>query len=436
MIAVAALGETVKDDGHHVVAAGIVGVAFGAAATIRPGDALAFALPAGLWLLWRAVRPPYRWRALVAAGIGLAGPVVLLLWANAGMTGSPSTFGYSAIWGPDQGLGFHASPWGPGHTPLRGLEQINLYFLKLQRYLFETPFPSVLPAILALAIVPRFRRFDRYLLVSGALLVTVYFGYYHNGDFLGPRFIHPLIPLLALWTARLPAVLHERWGGGPMHRTVVYAYGIGALIAVTVGIPLRAGAHAANLVGTRWDADRAAEAAGATDALVLVRESWGAQLLARMWALGVSRPEAELLYGATDRCRLEHAVSELEGGEVRGESAFQALLPEVRDSARLVRAPFSVDPTAKFLPDAVYSQTCLARIREEQAGFTVTLPLVLADGAGNVYARDLHARDTVLLDAYPDRPVFLLAPPSTELGAEPRFLPLSRDSLRAAWRGE
>ena len=61
-------------------------------------------------------------------------------------------------------------------------------------------------------------------------------------------------------------------------------------------------------------------------------------------------------------------------------------------------------------------------------------PLLLARGGGNRYARDLGARDSLLLREYPDRPVYLLRPPSGAVGALPRFEALSRDSLLAAWR--
>ena len=37
---------------------------------------------------------------------------------------------------------FTPRPWGDLHTPARGLELLNLYFLRLQGYLFETPFPG------------------------------------------------------------------------------------------------------------------------------------------------------------------------------------------------------------------------------------------------------------------------------------------------------
>ena len=72
-------------------------------------------------------------------------------------------------------------------------------------------------------------------------------------------------------------------------------------------------------------------------------------------------------------------------------------------------------------------------IREDRDGFTLVAPLLLAHGGGNVYAQDLGARDSLLLAEYPERAVYLLRPPSSAIGDTPRFYPLSRDSLRAAW---
>jgi hypothetical protein len=63
----------------------------------------------------------------------------------------------------------------------------------------------------------------------------------------------------------------------------------------------------------------------------------------------------------------------------------------------------------------------------------VYLPFLVADGDNVVYARDLHARDTMLLARYPSRAVYLVRPSSDSEGVVPRFWPLSRDSLRAAW---
>jgi hypothetical protein len=109
------------------------------------------------------------------------------------------------------------------------------------------------------------------------------------------------------------------------------------------------------------------------------------------------------------------------------------MLPLLADSARVVRSPFSADSTERFLPGASYGPRCVRRVQEDRAGFTVYLPFLVADGERVLYARDLHARDTVLLNRFPARAVYLVRPASDSEGAVPRFWPMSRDSLRAAW---
>ncbi len=65
-------------------------------------------------------------------------------------------------------------------------------------------------------------------------------------------------------------------------------------------------------------------------------------------------------------------------------------------------------------------------MRPATAGGTV-LPAI------NVFARDLHARDTLLFAAYPDRAVFLLKPDDTGVASLLRFHPVSVDSLYRTW---
>ena len=113
--------------------------------------------------------------------------------------------------------------------------------------------------------------------------------------------------------------------------------------------------------------------------------------------------------------------------------ALRSLLPLTEDADRVIKAKFSTDPTARILPGQEYSMLCRQRVVEEDAGFTVFPPLLLVNRYGNVFARDLHGRDTLLLKAYPGRPTYLLKPSSTRVGDDPRFYPVSRDSLRLAW---
>lgn len=434
LIATACTAHVMSSESPRPVLALFGGIALGLAATIRPVDALAFGLPAGLWYLIRAFRTPARWRDALAALIGVSTPVFILFWINVQTTGSPLLFGYEVLWGKEHGLGFHTAPWGLSHTPGRGFELINLYFLRLETYLFETPIPSLLPAFGALILTRRLPPVDRYLLASSSLLVGLYFAYWHDGFYLGPRFVFVLAPVLALWTSRLPALVRERTGSGLPYRATIYGYAIAAMVAIAILIPMRARSYSASLVTMRWSADRAAAERGIENALIFVRESWGAQLIARMWAVGVSRSETELLYRHVDSCVIEHALLALERDSTRGTAALAAMLPLLKDSARTVASPFSPDTTQRYLPGLAYSPRCAQRIAEDREGFTLFTPLLLARGGGNVYARDLHERNALLMRQHPDRPVYLLRPPSASIGVMPRFYLMSRDSLRLAWR--
>jgi hypothetical protein len=370
---------------------------------------------------------------LIASGIGVAIPVAYMLWFNARTTGAPMLFGYEALWGKGHELGFHAAPWGVAHTPARGLELVSLYFLRMQTYLFETPVPSLVAAIGGLLLVPVLRRIDGVLLAGSALLVVLYFAYWHDGFYLGPRFYVCLLPALALWSARILPEWRVRWGRAMSYRIVTATALVSVIVALAVMAPLRAQEYRSGLRTMRWDVDSAARRAGVRDAIVFVRESWGAQLMVRMWARGLSHTDAQALYHFVDACALERALDSLERTGGRDSVARAVMLPLLADSARVVRSPFSVDSTERFLPGAPYGPRCVRRVQEDRAGFTVYLPFLVAGGDNVAYARDLHARNGVLLTRYPSRAVYLVRPPSDSEGALPRFWLLSRDSLRAAW---
>ena len=412
------------------------GVGFGLAATMRPVDALAFTLPAGAWYLARAVRDLRRWGDGLPALAGVLVPIAGLFWFNAQTTGAPLTFGYVALWGPQHALGFHLSPWGTAHTPAMGAQLVNLYFLRMQTNLFETPLPSLLPAIVALGFAPKLSAHEKCLLAASAILALCYWAYFHDGYYLGARFFTPLAPLLVWFTARLPALLRDRFGEGAMPvRVTVYGFAVAALVGVSTILPLRVRDYGTGLVTMRWNGEAAARAAGVRDALVFVRESWGSQVMSRLWARGVSRGDAEVLYKRIDLCALDSAIASMEGAGRRGGAALAALRPLMRDSASLVPMPDTPDPSGRKLPSATYAERCLRRLVEDRAGFTLLGPL-LASRDGNLYARDLHGRDTLLLNEHPRREAWLLKPATSEEGATPVFVRMARDSVFEAARGE
>ncbi len=413
------------------------GLAFGAAATVRPGDAVAFAVPAAVWFLARAVKDRARWTDVLCAGAGLALPLAILLWVNLRTTGAPLRFGYEVMWGPGQAPGFHVDPFGDPHTPMRGLRFISLYFMRLQMYVFEAPIPSLLPAILALALAIRLDAFDRYLLAASGLLVLLYFGYFFDGFYPGPRYVYPLMLPIALWTARLPRIVRDRFASPLPYRGVAYGYLLAGGMALAGGVPSRVHQYAGMLPPMRWNPDAASASTGVHDALVFVRVSWGAEIIVRLWALGVPRGIVEQLYRHVDSCLLDQTATRLERTGVRGSAAADALRPLLRDSARVAPSTVSPDHSERVEENATYTPGCVSHIRDDRRGFTVYPPVLLAEKGNNVWAYDLRGRDTLLLAQYPSRPVYLLSPESADASARLRFLPLSRDSLwQSARRGD
>jgi hypothetical protein len=434
LVATLGLAHVALSSAPRIGWAFVNGLGLGVAATIRPLDAFAFALPAAAWLLWLAWRDKRRWADAFASGIGVAIPFAAMMWVNGQTTGSPLLFGYEVLWGKAHGLGFHTAPWGMTHTPSRGLELLSLYVTRLQTYLFETPFPSMIPVIAALALTRRLSALDKYLLASAALLGALYFAYWHDGFFLGPRFVFPWLPVLVLFAARLPRLVRERYGRGRVWAGTNAALATGAVMAVGFSLPGRVLIYENGLTSMRVNYTAESAAGGAKDALVFVRESWGAQLTARMWERGISRSAAAALYHGVDACMLDKALRDIESRDVRGAAAEAQLEPLLKDSARVRTSPLSPDSTEKVLQGAKYDQTCITRINEDRIGYTHLAPLLLERGSGNIYARDLQARDSLMTATYPARSVFLLYRIGASADSAFRWIPLKRDSLMSAWR--
>jgi len=423
-------------DARSLALALALGFCLGAAATIRPLDAFAFALPAAIWLVARAGRSGQRWVENIAAGVGVAIPFAAMMYVNLQTTGHPLLFGYEVLWGATHGLGFHAAPWGAPHTPLRGIALASLYQWRLQTYLFETPFPSLLlPAGALLFTRTKLSALDKYLLGSSALVILFYLLYWHDGFYLGPRFVLPLLPVLVLWAARVPRVAADCMASPHLRRGVSAALGFGVVGALVFNLPVRVATYRAGLTSMRVDYAREAEQVKVRSSLVFVRESWGAQLVARLWGLGVSRAKTESIYRGTDACDLELEVSALERDGIRGTAAETRLAVLLaRDSSVVQKGTLTPDPTERVRPGAVYAPVCLQRIEDDRAGFLHYAPLRLVTTGDNIYARDLHARDSLLLAQFADRPVYLMKRTGTRVDAPLEYLPLRRDSLLAAWR--
>lgn len=415
----------------------LVGLGLGVAATIRPVDALAFAIPAGLWMLIRALRAPRRWAEAIPSGIGVALPILAMMWVHVHTTGRPLLFGYELLWGKEHGLGFHMAPWGIAHTPARGVELLNLYGTYMQAFLFETSLPGLIPFVVALALVPRLRPFDRFLLAGGVLLALAYFAYWHNGFFLGPRFLFPLVTVLTWWTARAIPIVASRVRafrpGSLGYRTATWTLLAAVGLALLASLPAQADLYSRRFRTERWDVAAAARAKGIDSALVLVPETWESQFAVRMRALGVTAQAAEKTYRAVDACRLENALLDLERRGVRGESATRELFALLADSARVQRVELRSQANVRVRQGSNWTPRCLRILGENERGAIALAPFLHTPVPGLVFARDLHERDTVLLRMYPGRPVWVLRSDDGTLSGTPVLHPAPVDSLLQAW---
>lgn len=412
----------------------LAGAAFGLAALTRPLDAVAFALPASAWAAVATARDRRRLGAALGLAFGLLFTGTILLWFNTTVTGSPWVFGYEVQWGAAHGLGFHDAPWGPPHTPARGLGLTNLYLIRLQQVLFESPVPGLLLPLLALGFTRGLRAGDRYLLTGSALLVALYFFYWHEGEYLGPRFLLPLAPVAVLWTARFP----RAWG--PALGSPDRALGRAAVIAVVVsglavGVPARWRQYGSAYEQRRVDVDGAVRRAGVENGIVLVPSGWSSQVTARVWALGVGRRETQWLTDRTDLCALELAVTRLEASGVSGTEAFEALRVLAADSLRVVPAGAAGDEGRRRLPGLKYPRRCSFKLQAEHSGTLPYPPFLLENGRrGNVFLRDQHERNERLLSRYAGRPLWVIRPVRrTGGGLDAVVSPLHVDSAVFTW---
>lgn len=388
----------------------LFGLAAGVAASIRPVDAVAMTAPVLVWAFVSLRIRKVVVMSLAATCVGAAIPIALILGFNHATTGSSFLFGYELLWGKSHSLGFHNSPWGAAHSPARGLELLSLYALRLQSYLFETPTPSLIPVIATLAFTRRIAPFEKAMLWATVLLATAYFAYWHDGFYLGPRFFFVLVPVFALLAARAPRALGERAKSLRVRHVTFVSLTTAMLLGIGLGIPERARYYAQSLSNSRHRLAAPVEALGVRSALIFVRESWGSQVMARLWGRGITRSDAEALYRAVDTCLLDSALVRLEYQDIKGQPARSLLWPLLRDSALVRPSTLSPDRSERVLTGQEYSPRCLDRIADDQRGVAL-YPLLLAEPRGtNLFVRDLGEHNRRLTRAYPDRVAYLLLP--------------------------
>jgi hypothetical protein len=154
-----------------------------------------------------------------------------------------------------------------------------------------------------------------------------------------------------------------------------------------------------------------ARAAGLTNALVLVRESWHGALAARLRAMGAPPLFAERFIPTVDACVLQNVLDRIPPG-ASGPHVLEWVLGEVNVPG--IPAPAGrpeSDRRLSLIPDRPLTPLCAAEMeRERVSGVPISwlLPYATFDvdgrlGGDIVWARAHGLRDTLLVDRFPTR---------------------------------
>ncbi len=403
-----------------LLAAGM-GLAVGFMATIRPLDAVVVAAGVGVFQLTVLWREPQRWRDLLVEIVLGAVGVAPLLYANWATTGGMFHFAYEVMWGPAYRPGFHVDPQGRAYTPLAAAARAARYVNELNTFVVQWPVPALLVAVAGLISMRRATRWDALLLgLFGAQLVA-YALYWQDGEFLGPRFLYTVVPVVIVLLARAPFLIADRWGGYWRHAAPI---GVLACIATAWLMPM--GPYGAigmvrQVHGTRdnfkADLASAVRAAGVHHALVLVHEPFSGRLMRRLWGVGFTRTAAAQVFAHGDACSVLSAVRMAEAdtaqplNERAGFAAERiatyapgAAPVHARDPAIHISSEFSLTPECK---EALASDA-----RYGGLPFGVGLLLEPIGPAGHlngdvIYAADLGDRNEALRARFGDRTWYL-----------------------------
>ncbi len=397
---------------RRLLAAGI-GLALGFMATIRPLDAVVVSLCIGVFQAAQIRRAPRRWTELLVQGAFGALGVAPLLYGNWATTGGVFHFGYEVLWGPGHRLGFHVDPQGVAHTPLRALVLATKYVSELNSYVVGWTLPALLVAIVGLGSMRRATKWDALLLGLFGSQLAAYALYWHDGEFLGPRFLYTALPVVVVLLARTPFLVAGRWGGYWRHAAPLAVL---SMMAVSWLVPMGpfgviglAGAVRHSRDTFKLDLPAATRAAGAHHALVFVHEPFSSRLMHRLWGVGISRSQAAQLFAHGDACSVLEAVRMAEADPSMTANDIASRIATYAPGTAPISA---LDPTIQISSASSLTPACKdelaldAKFGGMPFGLGLLLEPIGPDGRldGDViYATDLGDRNEALRPRFGDR---------------------------------
>jgi hypothetical protein len=407
-------------------AAALIGLGVGGMATIRPLDAAAVAVVIGLFQLSVLARERHRAGSLVVQVAVGALPVAWLLYVNARTTGHPLLFGYDALYGPGQRLGFHSDPFGVSYTPLRALALTSANLMRLERYLFEWPLPGLVPILAALVALRHPTRWDLLLLGLIGAVVGAYALYWAADSFFaGPRFLYTAVPAFVILAARAPGLVAESLPPGSLRPAALLIVPLCLCYAWLTptgvsSVQMRAYYYHAGRTKLKTDIAAQVEGAHLSRALVFVHEPWRARLEARLRAFGLTPGEASRALSTSDACQIQTALDvedvrssdDTAGRRARLQAATRPLVP-VRPVLGL-----QADETIFLADGDALTDVCRREVAADAGGtspFAPFLALARLDPDGSiggpvVFARDFGPRNELLRARFPDRAWFHYRP--------------------------
>ncbi len=412
--------ERAPTSGRGTVIAAGIGLALGAMATIRPLDAVVVSGAVGVFQLAVIRRSPRRWRELAVQALAGTVGVAPLLYANWATTGGLFHFAYEVMWGPADRLGFHVDPHGVAHTPLRALVLAAKYLNELNSYVMAWPLPALLVATAGLVSMRRTSRWDALLFGLFGSQLVAYALYWHDGEFLGPRFLYTAVPVVIVLLARAPFLVAERWGGYWRHAAplaVLTCLGVAWLVPMRpYGVVGLVDQVRDARTAFKVDLAGAAAAAGAHRAVVFVHEPFSGRLARRLWGVGFTRTAAAEALARGDACSVLEAVRFAEADTTqplaeRAAAAAQRIATYAPGSAP-IRA---LDPTIQISSVLSLTPACKdelaadARYNGLSFGAGLLLDSIGPDGrltGAVIYAADLGDRNEILRTRFGDRKWF------------------------------